>query len=83
MTEWNVAGNSNVSFGRKARLVTPSANDLAPPAKGVVMLAGGNLSIVPMDSDVIVSFTGVSAGFVPPYHVRRVVACSSACATID
>ena len=83
--EWNQTGNSNISFGRKGRAVTPAAADLDPIAKAIVMLAEGDITIVPVDnatSDTL-TFTGVPAGFVVPFHVRRVTACSSSCATVD
>ena len=85
LPEWNQTGNSNISFGRKGRAVTPAAADLNPIAKAIVMLADGDITIVPVDnatSDTI-AFTGLPAGFVVPYHVRRVTACSSSCATVD
>lgn len=83
--EWNAGGASAQSFGRKGRVVTPAAADLDPIAKSVVMLADGDITIVPdgnANSDTI-TFTGVFVGFIPPFVVRRVTACSSSCATID
>lgn len=83
--EWNQNGSSNVSFGRKGRIITPAAADLDPIAKAVVMLGAGDITIVPVGNanDVTITFTDVQAGFIPPYHVRRVTACSSSCATVD
>lgn len=85
LPEWNQTGNSNISFGRKGRAVTPGSSDLDPIAKAIVMLAEGDITFIPVDnatSDTL-TFTGVPAGFVVPFHVRRVTACSSSCATVD
>lgn len=83
--EWNQTGGSAQSFGRKARVVTPAASDLDPIAKSIVMLATGDITIVPDGNDnaTTLSFTGLPAGYIIPYVVRRVTACSSSCATID
>ncbi len=83
--DWNDGANTAGTFGRKGRAVTPGAVDLDPIAKAVVMLSDGNITIVPRDNangDTL-TFTGVPAGFIPPYQVRRVTACTSSCATID
>lgn len=73
------------SFGRKARIVTPGATDLDPVAKAVVCLTAGNITIVPLGNadGVTITFTGVPAGFVPPYVVRRVTAATATVATVD
>ncbi|WP_346915044.1 hypothetical protein [uncultured Roseibium sp.] len=73
------------SFGKKARVITPAASDIDPIPKGVVMLAAGDITVVPMDNDNadVVAFVGVSAGFVPPYRVRRVTAASAAVMTVE
>lgn len=70
------------SLGAKGRVITPGATGLDPPAKGVVCLTGGNITVVPIgdaDADTL-TFSGVPAGFVPPYRVGRVTA---ATATIE
>lgn len=81
--------NSNMStpnsFGRKGALVTPAAADLAGNVKGVVCITSGNITVVPQgnaDADVI-AFVGVSAGFVPPFMVRRVTAATATVWTIE
>jgi len=75
------------SFGTKARPITAGATDLDPPAKAVVMTTGGTITVVPLDNDNAdtITFTGVPAGFVVPYIVRRVTALTSGAtaATID
>lgn len=83
--EWNQGGASSSSFGAKARVITPGSADLDPIAKAVVMLAEGDITIVPVGNanGVTIQFTGVPAGFIPPYQVRRVTACTSSCATVD
>jgi hypothetical protein len=83
--EWNAGGASAQSFGRKGRVITPGATDLNPIAKSVIMLADGDITIVPDGNDnaTTITFTGVFVGFIVPYVVRRVTACTSSCATID
>lgn len=73
------------SFGDSSRIVTPGASDLSPIARSIVMLATGDITIVPYSNAnaTTVSFTGLPAGYIIPFHVRRVTACSSSCATID
>lgn len=64
------------TFGRAGAVLTPSdtTDHAGGPFKGVVALTGGNISILPADSDVAIPFVAVTAGFVPPYVVRRVLA---------
>jgi hypothetical protein len=75
--EFQSFGATPLSFGRKSSAVTPSdTTDLPNVAKAVVCLSDGNISIIPAseaDTD-FVAFVGVSAGFVPPFQVRRVMA---------
>lgn len=76
---------SQLSFGRKGRVVTPGATDLDPIAKAVVCLTTGNLTIVPVgnaNGDTL-TFTGVPVGFTPPYQVRRVTAATATVATVE
>lgn len=83
--EWNQTANSSDSFGRKGRTITPGASDLDPIAKSVVMLTAGDITVIPQgnaDGDTLV-FAGLSAGYVIPFVVRRVTACTGTCATID
>lgn len=64
------------TYGKKSRQVTPSdTDDLDPYAKAVVCAASGNVSVLPAENDDgdTVNFTGVPAGYVPPFHVRRVM----------
>ena len=85
MPEYNSFAPSAVSFGSKARIVTPGATDLDPVAKAVVCLTSGNLTIVPEGNDnaATIAFVGVPAGFIPPYRVRRVTAATATVATVD
>lgn len=83
--DWNQTANSSASFGRKGRTITPGATDLDPVAKSVVMLTAGDITIVPSgnaDASTLV-FAGLSAGYIIPFVVRRVTACTGTCATID
>lgn len=64
-----------MSFGRAGAIITTSdgTDHATGPFKGVVTLAAGNISILPVDSAVAIPFVGVPAGFIPPYVVRRVL----------
>jgi hypothetical protein len=83
--EWNDNAANQMTFGRKGRVVTPGNVDLDPIAKAIVMLADGDITIVPAgnQNSETISFTGLAAGQVVPFVVRRVTACSSLCAAID
>lgn len=73
------------SWGTIGTLITPGNTDLSPIPKGVIMLAAGDITILcggATDDTQTLTFTGVPGGFIPPYFVRRVTACSSSCATI-
>lgn len=65
------------TFARRGRLVTPSnTTDLPALAKTVVVVAPGNVSVLPInnpDNEPIV-FTGCEMGFIVPYQIRRVLA---------
>lgn len=73
------------TFGRSGRVVTPGATDLDPIAKSVVCLTTGDVTIVPVGNDnaTTLAFTGLAAGTVIPYQVRRVTAATATVATID
>jgi len=72
------------TFGRRGDIITPGAIDLDPIPKAVVMLDFGNITVVPMDNanEATIDFVGVSAGFMPPFRVRRVTAATAACASV-
>lgn len=78
----NAKGTAS-SFGAKARAITPSDSaDLNPaPVKAVVCLTAGNISVIPTGNadNAPVAFVGVSAGFVPPFQIRRVMATGTTC----
>ena len=85
------ADQNNVEiFGSKSRNITPSDTvDLNPYTRAIVVTAAGNLVILPVgntdNAAGFVTFTGISAGFIPPYRVRRVNATgtTATCSTID
>ncbi|WP_425287893.1 spike base protein, RCAP_Rcc01079 family [Rhizobium ecuadorense] len=83
--EWNGGGRTATSFGRKGAAITPGATDLDPIAKAVVMTTTGDITIVPADNatSVTITFTACPVGFIPPYQVRRVTACTGTCASVD
>ena len=62
-------------FGNRSRAISPSdSTDLDPYPKAIVALTSGNLVVIPAkNADVdTVTFTGIQAGFSPPFVVRRV-----------
>lgn len=65
-----------MTYGRRGVAITP--NDAADipggPVKAVVATSAGNLSVIPVDSSIAIAFIAISAGFSPPYIVRRVMA---------
>lgn len=71
--------------GRTGVVVTPAAADLpGGVAKTIVMLAEGNVTLVPADNDNAdaIAFTGVPAGWFAPFQVRRVTAATAGVAAI-
>jgi len=71
-----IASNSSpISFGGSARAVTPhDSTNLDPIAKAVnvTSVAGGDTLTIVTTDDSVVAYTGVTVGFSPPYHVKRV-----------
>ncbi|ANL02688.1 hypothetical protein [Rhizobium phage RHEph18] len=83
--EWNQTGATASSYGRKGRTLAASGSDIDPIAKAIVMLATGDITVIPagnLDAGTI-AFTGLPAGYIIPFVVRRVTACSSSFASID
>ena len=82
---WKGMGGDLNSFGRRGTVVAPGPNDLSSVAKGLVVLAAGDVTIIPADNadGNTLSFTGLAAGAVIPYIVRRVTAATATLATID
>lgn len=74
------------SFGTDARVLTASASDLDPPAKSVVLLTAGDITIVPLRAGApSLPFVGLPAGYIIPFVVRQVTALANGatCAAID
>lgn len=68
------------TLGTKSNPITPSDSaDLNPYPKAIVVTAAGNLVVLPLKNadGATVTFTGVAAGFVPPFRVRRVLSSST------
>lgn len=78
-------GKSPSSLGTKSRVLTPGNSDIDPFPKGVICLAAGDITVLPIgNADVdTLAFVGVPAGFVPPFRVRRLTAATAAVATIE
>lgn len=81
--EWAVSPSTYDSFGKSGRVITPAGTNLDPIAKSVVMLSAGDITIIPAGSSTSLSFSGLSAGYIIPYQIRQVTACTGTCATID
>lgn len=83
--EWNGQARTALSFGTKGAAIIPGATDLDPIAKAVVMTATGDITIVPAGNlpSATITFTACPVGFMPPYQVRRVTACTGTCASVD
>lgn len=83
--EWLRSGQGQDSFGFRGRNVSPADTDLAPIAKSVVMLEAGDITVVPAENanSATIAFSGLPAGYIIPFRVRRVTACTGTCATID
>lgn len=75
--------NDPDSFGKRGVPVALGA-DLYN-IRGVVCGTAGNLTVVPVsNSDAeTVTFTGVPAGFIPPFRVRKVTASTAVVYTIE
>jgi hypothetical protein len=82
---WKGFADSLVTFGRVGATITPGATDLDPVPKGIVCLADGNVTVVPVDNAdaATLTFTGCTVGFIPPFRVRRVTAATGTWATIS
>ncbi|KQS84130.1 hypothetical protein [Rhizobium sp. Leaf386] len=69
---------SRSSFGTLGRVITPNnSTDVADaPVKAVICLTSGNIAVIPTNNadGSPIAFVGVSAGFIPPFEVRRVMA---------
>lgn len=85
-------GASRSTFGGKGRTNTDAVAsdtvDLDPYAKAIMLLTDGTLKILPVGNDDSkpIAWTGtLSAGFIPPYRIRRVFATGTTAtfATID
>lgn len=73
-----------LNFGRVGAVITPGATDLDPLPKTVVLLTSGNVTIVP-DGNAngsTLAFTGLPAGYIIPYRVRRVTAATATVASV-
>jgi len=79
------AGGDLQSFGRRGKVITPGASDLTDVAKGIVVLAAGDATVIPVDNADAgtLTFTGLSAGQIIPFQVRRVTAATATLATIE
>jgi hypothetical protein len=67
------------TLGTNSVVVTPSDTvDFTSYPKGISVAATGNLVVLPLkapdDGAHLITYTGVAAGFMPPFRVRRVMA---------
>lgn len=77
-------GKSLNAFGRRGLVLTPGATDLDPVPKAVVCLTSGDITVVPVDNldNETLTFVGVTAGYSPPFRVRRVTAATATVASV-
>lgn len=83
--------HSNFSIGlgssgtNSAAVVASDTVDFVTYPKGIVVTATGNLVVLPLkaadDGAHLITFTGVAAGFVVPFRVRRVMATGTTAST--
>ncbi|MGV2188774.1 spike base protein, RCAP_Rcc01079 family [Agrobacterium vitis] len=79
MTDYKNAGGGLQDQGRKTLAVVPGNADLSSTAKGLLVLAAGDVTVVPIDNAdaETVAFTGLTAGQFIPLVVRRVTAATA------
>lgn len=73
----NAGLSSSMSFGRKGSVIVPNdASDLPTYAKAIVVLSPGDVAIIPVENadGATLTFTGLAAGQIVPFQVRRVLA---------
>lgn len=74
-------------FGRAGAQVAVAGATALNPYTRIVCLTTGNVSVLPVENadGVYVTFTGVAAGFIPPYEVREINGAGTTCsvASID
>jgi hypothetical protein len=74
-----------MTHGQRGVIVTPGASDLpGGPAKGIVLLTPGNVTVVPIDNadGAPLAFFDLPSGYVIPFRVRRVTAATASVAAI-
>ena len=70
-------GAAPTTFGNNCVVGTKSDTvDFTSYPKGIVLLTAGDLCVVPLkatdDAGGRITFTGLTAGYVPPFRIRRV-----------
>jgi len=73
-----------LSYGLAGAVITPGNTDLAGNPKAIVCLTSGDLTVVPYNNEntATIAFTGVPAGFSPPFVVRRLTAATATVAAV-
>ncbi len=81
---WKGFGGDQHGFSRQGATIAPAADDL-PTASRIVVLAAGDATIIPVDNDDAgtLTFTGLAAGQILPFIVRRVTAATATLAMMD
>lgn len=84
MTDYQNAGGALQDQGRKLSAVTPGPDDLPEVAKALLVLAAGNVTLVPVDNDDSETFQiiGCTAGQYIPIITRRVTAATATIAAV-
>lgn len=76
LKNFSAAASQPGNLGTNSNAVTPSDTvDFTTYPKGIVVTAAGNLVVLPLKGTdgTYITFTGVPAGFVVPFRVRRVM----------
>lgn len=84
------AARKFVHIGNNSTAISPSDTvDFTTYPKAIVVTAAGNLVVLPLravdDGSHLITFTGVTVGFIVPFRVRRVMNTNTTAsvATID
>lgn len=81
---WKGQGGDLAAPGRRLAAITPGSSDLQTVAKALVVLTGGNATIIPADNTDAETFalTGLVAGQIINIVTRRVTAATATLAAV-
>ncbi|HBF32660.1 hypothetical protein [Rhizobium sp.] len=84
MTDYKNAGGALQDQARKLQAVTPGSADFPLVAKGLLVLAAGDVTFIPVDNSDTETFTitGLAAGQYIPVITRRVTSATATVAAV-